>query len=156
MDRRVHLKVKIKSLAEEAKIIKQEARKLKAEAKKLDHAHGNPDLAKKLRWQVISLLDHKDFPVANEARHSLLAYAILRGKPYCVAEQKCREDNRPSFKKVEEMARRFGATKEEISDWIDEAKKHLGIYVAPKPQVIEKTGIVKTGIRAKVTNWIRT
>ncbi len=151
MDRRIHLKVKIKSLAEEAKIIKQEARKLKVEARRLDHAHGNPDLAKKLRWQVNSLLYHKDFPVGNEARHSLLAYAVLRGKPYFVVEAKCREDNRPSFKKVEEMALRFGATKDSVSEWIDEAKKGLGIYVAPKPQVVEKTGI-----RAKVTNWIRT
>ena len=85
-DHRVYLKVKIKSLAAEAKIIRVEERK-----------------NKKARQ---GLAEHRRTVVRNEARHSLLAYGFLRGKKYSQMEAKCHEY--PDFERVERMVKKYG------------------------------------------------
>lgn len=86
MDKRIYLKVKIKSLAEEAKIIrKEEAR--------------NPEFR-------LGLAEHRKGIVRNEARHTLLAYAFLRGKDYKQVEPKCHE--KPEWSRVESMIIKYG------------------------------------------------
>ena len=61
MDKRRHLKVKIKNLAEEARIIRHEERKVRGMDK----------------WE---LQHHRKTVVRDEARRSQVAYAIIRGK----------------------------------------------------------------------------
>lgn len=86
-DRRLFLKIKLKSLAAEAKIIRKEEKK-------------------ELGFRV-ELRDHRIFPVRREARHTLLAYSFLRGRPYREVENKCLRP--PDWVKVEAMVRKYGA-----------------------------------------------
>lgn len=106
-DRRIHLRIKIKSLAAEARIIRQEAKKLSG----LDKH---------------TLNEHRTGIVREQARLSQLAYGALRGVPYRVMEQRCGEDNFPDLKRILAMARKFGASDEEkLATWHEEAAKHL-------------------------------
>ena len=74
LDERLYLKVKIKSLAEESKIIRREEKK-------------NPTFK-------IHLADHRKGIVRTEARASMLAYGFLRGVPYKKIESKCHQPTR--------------------------------------------------------------
>jgi hypothetical protein len=70
-DKRVYLKVKVKSLAAEALIIRKEEKK----NTKVDPELGcNP-----IR---MGLKDHRKGVVRWEARHALLAYGFIRGRAY--------------------------------------------------------------------------
>ena len=87
-DQRLYLKVKIKSLADEAKIIRTEEKKTDDPEK---------------YWGLIL---HRTGTVRREARHTLLAYGFLRGKKYHQIENKC--DYPPSWEKVEKMVQKYG------------------------------------------------
>lgn len=87
------LKVKIKSLASEAGIIRKEENQI---------ADYNDPIRASLRR-------HRDFDVAGEMRCSLLAYGFLRGRRYRSMELTTRRP--PDWKKVREIASRFGETK---------------------------------------------
>lgn len=146
MDRRIHLKVKIKSLAEEARIIRKEERKLKGQISRTSSEY--PEDIKEKRDQVINLVHHRKGVVGHEARHTHLAYAIFRGTPYHKLELKCRE--KPIFRKIKEMAHRFGASEEDVTNWVDDARNHLKMYVAPEevappenPKPLAKRSIFK-------------
>lgn len=83
------LKVKIKSLAEEARIIrKEEGRCGKDEA---------------LRS---SLHAHRILDVRGEQRASLLAYAFIRGREYASVEGRCRAQ--PDWGRVQRLVGKFG------------------------------------------------
>ena len=86
-----YVKVKILSLAAEAKII----RKQEAKARK----YGQRSLR-------IGLADHRRGVVRHEARHAQLAYGFLRGLPYKKMEAKCHPGCEPNFKKVRESIER--------------------------------------------------
>lgn len=77
-----YIKVKIKSLAVEAKIIRHEEHAAKQQSRFLK-AIGSPEAeyaaARKLFW---GLRDHRTIDVRTEARASLIAYGFLRGKRY--------------------------------------------------------------------------
>lgn len=64
----MYLKVKIKSLAEEARIIRKEESRAKT-----------PELKQSLKY-------HRKWDVRNEARATLVAYGYLRGKKLCEIE----------------------------------------------------------------------
>jgi hypothetical protein len=87
-DRRVQLKVKIKSLAAEARIIRIEENKARDSQLRDD------------------LVGHRKAIVRSEARYSLLAYAFIRGKAYKSQEPatKCYTD----WKRVRQLVERFG------------------------------------------------
>lgn len=85
-DHRTFLKVKIKSLAAEAKIIRREEHK----NKKLRHL----------------LAEHRREVVRFEARHTLLAYGFLRGRSYKDLEPKSHVA--PTWSKVKSMIERYG------------------------------------------------
>lgn len=108
--RLAQLRVKIKSLAAEAKIIKHEERKAKAK--------GDYRL-------LFDLKDHRRGEVGEEARNSLLAYGFLRGLPYARMEPACAYDNKPTFGAVYDIAKRFGPIRETESYrspfWIERA-----------------------------------
>lgn len=104
-DRLIHLRIKIKSLAAEAVIIRQEARKVSGMSK----------------WV---LNDHRTRIVRDHSRHNLLAYGLLRRKSYAEMEKKC--EIAPDFKRILEIAKRFGEEDELYSmQWIEDAKAHL-------------------------------
>ena len=86
---KTYLKIKIKSLAAEARIIR-------AEEKKWPGQHP-------LRT---SLRNHRLHEVRREARHALLAYGFLRGRPRAVVEAKARAE--PSWERVLKLAEKYG------------------------------------------------
>lgn len=88
LNKKFAIKVKIKSLAAEARIIKQAI-------------HQTKDIATKCE-----LRNHHILVVRKEARHSQLAYAFLRGREYSEVEAKCGAP--PDFKKISELVERFG------------------------------------------------
>lgn len=98
----VYLKVKIMSLAAEARIIRHQERlwlnRARA-AKKVEHQGEH----RSLFW---GLRNHRIEMVRREARSALLAYGYLRGRPYRVMEATCFEA--PDRIKVAELVMRFG------------------------------------------------
>lgn len=53
-------------------------------------------------------------------RSLLLAYALLRGRPYDSCEKKCGEGNRPSLTTIAENTRRLGqeVSEEAVKAWL--------------------------------------
>lgn len=101
MDKRVYLKVKIKSLQEEAKIIRKEERR-------------NEDFKKGLR-------EHRKKIVRPESRHTHLAYAFLRGRPYKTVEPKAHTE--PDWIRARKMVERYGVVWEENQTMAEYEKK---------------------------------
>lgn len=98
------LRVKIRSLMEEAKIIRSEEKRaaLNRNLSK-NEAHRN--------WhaqQLASLHEHRTQTVRIEARHTGLTIAMLRGRQYRQAERKTAPGNLPDPTKIAGMAYRFG------------------------------------------------
>lgn len=83
------LKVKIKSLAEEARIIRTEERRSKPGS-----------------WQQGELHTHRVVDVRNEQRLSLLAYAFIRGVPRSVCEPHAAKE--PDWARVAKLVEKFG------------------------------------------------
>jgi hypothetical protein len=111
------LKVKIKSLAAEARIIRLEEQRAKGRREspvrrknmgrgfiEADPAylkvHGRDD---ELR---LSLHQHRVRDVRNEQRSSLLAYAFLRGRPLAAVEKKAEKP--PDWARVAKLVEKFG------------------------------------------------
>lgn len=88
LDNRACLRVKLKSLAEEGKIIKHEIKRTT-----------RVDLQ-------CTLQVHRTLVVRSEARHTLLAYGFLRGKKYLEIEHKAKEQ--PNFDKIRKMVEKHG------------------------------------------------
>lgn len=86
----IHLKVKIKTLAAEARVIKQEERKAKK---------------RKKTELLMSLVEHRKGVVREEARMTLLAYGFLRGRSRKQIEQ---TDRPVDWTKVKVMSQRYG------------------------------------------------
>ncbi len=79
---RTFLKVRIKELAGEAKIIRREesiATDRKIETKHKQGLEGAYDYAS---WKLIELRNHRKTIVRNAARETQIAYAFLRGKRF--------------------------------------------------------------------------
>ena len=95
-DRRYALKIKIKSLAAEARIIRHEEKRAKAIG------------TMGARAKRESLYLHRTGIVRREARYTLLAYGFLRGKSYAQLEAKCKLP--PNWKKVQAMVEKYGAS----------------------------------------------
>lgn len=107
-DRRLHLKIKIKTLTAEADIIRFEAHKV----------------CKFEKWE---LNHHRTTVVRDAARRNLLAYAMLRNKPYKAMELKTEKPiEYYIFEQILGIAKRFGCTdKEMMQQWMDDAVAHL-------------------------------
>lgn len=135
----IALKVKIKSLAAEARIIRAEEHKLRFEKKPrrvVDHRDASGETfvyrrpRRKLddgqREALLSLQSHRRFAVRSEARHSLLAYAYVRGMSYVRVESKAYTV--PNTERVAQMVKRFNlgsnelpATADAIAAWMVES-----------------------------------
>lgn len=100
MKRNPELKIKLKSLAAEARIIRQDETK----AYKLgDYSTGN------------SLHNHRTQVVRPEARATLLAYQYLRGVPYAACEQSPKTD--PKWHRVNGMVKKYGGNSFDYEKW---------------------------------------
>lgn len=91
LDRREMLKVKVKSLADEARIIRKEEKR----------THGQ--LQAELHWHRIS-------DVRSEARASYLAYGLVRGTPLDKIEKPNIERSERLWEKVRAMVKKYGPT----------------------------------------------
>lgn len=109
------LRVKVRSLAEEARIIRHEVNRLKS------YEFKTPESIHKTR----ALNGHRTGIVRYEARHAQLASAFLRGKPYCVAERFAKEP--PDSLRIFELASKFASIRDrdgraqlatQISEWL--------------------------------------
>lgn len=103
-ERTVHLKIKIKNLADEARTIREEARKTSGMAK----------------WD---LNHHRTTVVRCAARDNLLAYGLLRRTPYECIERYT--ETPPNFSAVEKHAKKFGGDPLYIEAWIRSAKDYI-------------------------------
>lgn len=91
----VELKVKIKHLAEEARIIRKEAN--------AQYAAGNYQKGN-------DLTNHRKIVVRREARATLIAYQTIRGILYDSYEGNAKSE--PDWKAVERMVKKYGAEEE--------------------------------------------
>ncbi len=98
MDARVHLKIKIKSLADEARSIRLEENKRKGLARR-------------------ELQDHRKLVVRPEARATHLAYGYLRHMRYLRIEAKCYRP--PNWAKVKRMVEKYGLTQDDTQSLAD-------------------------------------
>lgn len=123
------LKVKHKTLAEEAKIIRLERRKNRARARNIkyqftekedklkkkyrDVLKSIPITAERQRWldeldeTHSSLTDHLKQVVSREARATHIAYGLMKGLDYHQIENKFRRDNFPDWKRVNRILKSF-------------------------------------------------
>ena len=121
-DRREHLSVKIATLAAEARIIRNRERSLKRRGK--------------LEGRRLSLFKdyehHRKHIVRPEARANLLAYACLKGVPYCAVESAPK--TQPNWKRVEKVLSTFlttgymdnftaGRAQEKLTAWREASKE---------------------------------
>lgn len=86
---KVYLKVKIKSLAEESKIIRKEENRVP-----------------KASPEFFGLRSHRKFDVRHEARSALLAYGFLRGVEYRNIESKTKRQ--PDLNRIIELVYKYG------------------------------------------------
>lgn len=86
---KVYLKIKIMSLAAEARIIRRETRRWPGDSP-----------------QRFGLYFHRITDVRSEARSACLAYGFLRGRDYSRMEQP--GSSRPDWKRVEEIVKKYG------------------------------------------------
>lgn len=100
----VYLRVKIRSLAEEAKIIRSEERKISFEVKE---RHPRRTLSTEKDPVFFGLRQHRVEDVRREARASLLAYGLLRGRVYEQIERSCHE--MPDISRVRDLVQKYGA-----------------------------------------------
>jgi hypothetical protein len=127
MNRKLHLKIKIKSLVAEAKIIKEEAKKIKGSDK---HC----------------ILQHNKDIVRPVTRKNLLAYGMMKGIPYAKMENDVSPEKCPSSKYFGDLvilAERFGyRDRETMQQWILDAVLHLRSlgYIAQGPDIL---GVLK-------------
>lgn len=124
---KTHLKIKIMSLAAEARIIRREERRwprlrdLAPEQVTAEHVRSKRT-GHAPCWTVrATLADHRRGIIRSEARYSLLAYGFLRGRPYRVIERDARE--LPSEARIADLAARFGggdkkALQAQVVEWL--------------------------------------
>lgn len=83
---KVYLKVKIKSLAEEAYIIRNEENKAKKQYRWASNNQGHEEIYRTAHEIFWGLRNHRTINVRNESRATQLAYAYIRGKKYSEVE----------------------------------------------------------------------
>jgi len=130
-----YLKVKIKSLAEEACIIRHEERKYLRSSRWLRRNNG-PELGTALStWGGLNT--HR-LQLRVEQRAAFLAYGYLRGRAYRQIEQApcylkapfCRPG--PSWSRVQDLVLKYGPDKDKKALW-DKLVAWRGVVIAEKP-----------------------
>jgi hypothetical protein len=119
--RNLHLKIKIQTLADEARHIRRDERKALSRARYLNKKGSEKTLAAYRVYEDLN--DHRRGVVRDAARHNQLAYGCLRGTPYEKIERYCEEA--PNWGEVRKIAIRFGGDPEKVDAWITAAKNHI-------------------------------
>lgn len=107
----LHLKVKVASLAAEARIIRKLELRLKRKGVRGDHP------------SRMSLSSHRRFVVRRECRLSHLAYGFLRGRPYKAMEAKTHDPlTKADWDRVAKMVEKYGsgdprASMQKFEEW---------------------------------------
>ena len=104
---RVYLKMKIMSLAAEARIIRREEKRWPG-----------PSSAR------FGLREHRINDVRKEARAALLAYGFLRGR--ALREIERTHERSPDWQRVAELVKKYGSpaqAKEQLPAWIESGKE---------------------------------
>ncbi len=94
-DQRIRLKVKIRSLADEARTIRKEERKPHKDMDDVGYSDERRGL-----WI------HRTGLVRREARHALLAYGFIRGRRYRQMEAECEIE--PDWRAVQRLVAKYG------------------------------------------------
>lgn len=135
------LKIKIKSLAEEARIIRKEENKLKDKYRSF-----KPEYTPATKLSDITnirecLYAHRVVNVRTELRHANLAYAYLRGRAYRQIEPKAHTV--PSVSRLTKLILTFGPSMKdkvvlikELNDWLN-APYQLEVPLSCKKVSIE-------------------
>jgi hypothetical protein len=129
-----YIKVKILSLAAEARIIRRQEAKARA----------HEDL-----FLRMGLADHRKGIVRHEARHALLAYGFLRGTPYKKMEAKCHPGCGPDFAKVWSSIDRYVLVRRVLGT---EPSKY-GTYMQDKLEPGEEFNARKAQVQADFNKW---
>lgn len=120
-----YLKVKIKSLAEEATIIRHEERRVKRSISWLSDEENIQKLSEQENWpsdaksnvqpaidsyrkEYFGLHNHRTYEVRNESRASQLAYAFIQGYPYNRVEDPTKTRKAVPTFRVAELALKYG------------------------------------------------
>lgn len=116
----IQLKIKIKTLAVEARFIRTEELKAR-KMSRANAAYQDANVAKAASSLRANLWEHRINVVRPEARSSQLAYGFLRGKKYSEIEGSVRPDNKPDLKAIKGMVERFGENDKtsKIKDWLE-------------------------------------
>lgn len=101
-----YLKVKFKSLAEEAKIIRIEERRVKAHSSYKKECEENE--WGEQRRLLHGLKSHRKRVVRTEARATHLARGFLKGVAYKAMESKVHVGNEPNWSYIQKMAEKYG------------------------------------------------
>jgi hypothetical protein len=104
-DKRIYLKVKARSLAEESRIIRRQEAIQKHRAA-WAKAHEAPEEEREARALWDGLSEHRRIVVRREARSTQLAYAFIRGKAYRDIEAYSHEQ--PNWTNVKRLVQRYG------------------------------------------------
>jgi hypothetical protein len=102
MNTSIFLKIKIKTLAEEARFIRREEKR---------HIGS---MQEQLHW-------HRIGRVRQAARNTHLAYSYIRGRAYHTVERTSHTS--PNWKEVERMVNRYGGGTKFDKDWYKPAHK---------------------------------
>ena len=94
--KQAQLKVKIKSLAEEAKLIRKEELKRK----------GN-----NWSYQADNLREHRIYVVRPEARSAHFAYSFIKGVPFHEIEPKRKTE--PDWKRIQELIKKYASREQQ-------------------------------------------
>lgn len=126
---RVYLKIKIKSLAAEARIIRQETKKYPGDSP-----------------TRLSLYQHRTQDVRQESRSACLAYGFLRGRTYAQMEAWCYAG--PDWKRIESLITKFGVgdpreLTQQFAAWKDQAVEYLQTATKPKVELPPKKPYVQ-------------
>ena len=100
-DRRTELKIKIKTLAAESRIIRLEERKAKAKARMVKRSEAKAGL----RERCSRLGNHRKTVVRQAARAAYIAYAFISGRSYKSTEDRVKIE--PEWRSVARNVVRF-------------------------------------------------
>jgi len=135
-----HLRVKVKSLVAESRIIRAEANRIKARtARKKKKGLLTDDDVSRMGMVKWGLDHHRKTVVRHHTRYNMLAYGMLRGVSYERMEKEC--GHKPNFSKIAIIARRFGGTKKDVEAWVEEAKAYL-VSLEKRGEEVERLRVV--------------
>jgi hypothetical protein len=108
----IFLKIKLKSLAAEARIIRAEEIKLRNRARQRRAKGKTVDVS-----LLDTLHDHRVQAVRRESRLTHLAYGFLRGRSYNAMERKATALKPSDWTRVKTMITKYGGTECDLGAW---------------------------------------